>query len=142
MRPDRLLLTCCVAFGLACDAPTEPGTPDAFIAVTRRQLPDPLQSYVLDAGDRTVSIAGHIITSDPCHGFAATATRFDRRLVVTLHARRNGSGCLQPAGEWNYRITVPGVPAGEWRVAVRHSFAAGTVAETVLDSAVVVPGGR
>ena len=141
IRPMRALIALfgVVSAAIGCDSPLEPPQPSAFVAFSRVIFPDTLQPATASAGGGIVAVDGSIIAADACHGFSPEAVRQGQRLVVTLHARRNSSGCLTGAGEWNYRVSIPNVPPGSWRVSMRHSFAPGTIAETVLDSVIVVP---
>lgn len=143
MRPHRFVLRAALAASLAaslaCDSPLALPEPDAYLTVRPRQPIEDRTPFAVSAEPGRVSTVGHVTTSDPCFGFGAVVQRDAPRLVITLVARSNSSGCIQPLQEWNYLVTVPEVPSGTWDVRVRTQIDPRQTPVEVIRSSVRVP---
>lgn len=139
MPSSRLIRAASLGLAIACASPTAPSSPTALVSAAQVTAPSPPQTFNASASSGTVYVDGSIATPYWCYGFGAVARRRSGELVVTLYAGRSSEGCLAVGGWWNYRITVPGVPPGTWRITVRHAFPPSPETETVFEGSVSVP---
>lgn len=139
MRTARLLGTAALGLAMACSSPTAPPVPDAWVSATQVSYPTAPQEFGASATGAAVYLDGSIATPYWCYGFDATARRRNGEILVTLYAGQSSEGCITVGGWWNYRITIPSVPPGTWRIRVRHAFLPSTDAETVFETSVSVP---
>lgn len=138
--PLKRLLGCAgLGLAVACSSSTAPPAPDALVSASQVASPAAPQAHGVSAGGGSVYVDGSIATPYWCYGFDATAIRWSGELLVTLYAGPSSEGCVAVGGWWDYRITVPQVPPGTWRVRVRHVFPPSTGGENVFAGSVRVP---
>lgn len=119
--PDRkiaaLLLACLLA---GCDDATapHPAAVDLAFDIERAQT-EP--AFLVSEGDREVTVRGTLRT--PCVGYDARAEA--NRSLRTLEVRIIGIDpglCFHALGSYGYQATVRGLPAGEYRLRVVHTW--------------------
>ncbi|HEV2147959.1 MAG TPA: hypothetical protein VGR37_11205 [Longimicrobiaceae bacterium] len=93
----------------------------------------------VQGGAKRIVVRGRIRTPNPCQNVSAVLVPLGRDLRLDVTARRTGDGCPDVIGTFTYQAVVDGLPAGRYRVRVRHLCpGTGWETRTVLDHPVWV----
>lgn len=138
MRLSYLGLLLAAPIAISCRSPVEPHEPSAYVSVLPRQVGQPERDFAVTAESGVLHADGHVTTATPCFGFAASSQRHAATIVVTLRAR-DGGGCVQASQPWDFRVTVPSVPAGAWTVRVLTQLDPSATPGEVFQATVRVP---
>jgi hypothetical protein len=144
----KMLPLAALLLPLACSSSTEPGRDRAgdprvnFVVSPARYSPLS-EGAAVHTSSGTIEVTGDIVTGDPCVDIRGGIDRVQRRVSITVTARRQNVSCIQVVADFSYRATIEGLEAGQYDLVVAHAWEdpAGTRTSTkqLLATTVAVP---
>jgi hypothetical protein len=119
----------------------EGGLPVAFDHRATTNVPSPPEPPTISPAAGGATVAGRILTGDPCQELTAAAAARDRIVTLTVTATRVGEVCAAVVAAYDYTAAVRGLARGPYTVRVVHRYdgtAAGR-AEQVAEQEITVP---